>query len=170
MRNVDAGVLRLEPPCAAHAAAMFEVLCDPRLYAYEHAPPPSTAWQRARFARLESRTSADGVEQWLNWVIRLPDGALAGDVRATLRRDRPALLAYVLGSAYCGRGLAHAAVQAMLAELRQHHGAGNFAAILRRENERSHRLLERLGFAVALPGLRPAEALDPEEVLMVRHG
>ena len=38
----------------------------------------SAAALRERFERLESRASADGREQWLNWVVRLDSGAIAG--------------------------------------------------------------------------------------------
>jgi hypothetical protein len=55
---------------------MFAVLCDPAIYEFENEPPPSVEWLRARFAKLESRRSPDGEEQWLNWVVRLPSSEL----------------------------------------------------------------------------------------------
>ena len=73
MRTLEAASLKLEPQTVAHAEEMFVVLCDPGIYEYENAPPTSLAWLQARFTRLESRCSADGREQWLNWVIRVPD-------------------------------------------------------------------------------------------------
>jgi [ribosomal protein S5]-alanine N-acetyltransferase len=66
MRVIDAGSLVLEPQTMAHAQEMFVVLSDPALYDYENKPPPSLDWLSSRFARLESRYSADGSEQWLN--------------------------------------------------------------------------------------------------------
>ena len=72
MHVIETGSLTLEPQTAAHAEEMFAVLSDPAIYEHENEPPPSLEWLRARFAQLESRRSANGQEQWLNWVIRLP--------------------------------------------------------------------------------------------------
>jgi [ribosomal protein S5]-alanine N-acetyltransferase len=165
MRIIETARLTLEPQTVAHAQAMFAVLSDRRIYEHENEPPPSLEWLRARFARLESRHSPDGNEQWLNWVIRLPTCELIGYVQATVRANGAAAIAYELASAYWGRGLAYEAVQAMLAELVARYGVRAVSAVLKRENRRSLRLLERLGFLVA-----PAEGqqIAPDEVLMQR--
>jgi len=68
----------LEPQVEAHAAEMFLVLSDPAIYAFENEPPPSLQWLQARLRRLEARQSPDGSQRWLNWVLRLPAGGLAG--------------------------------------------------------------------------------------------
>ncbi|MBK9522465.1 MAG: GNAT family N-acetyltransferase [Rhodocyclaceae bacterium] len=149
MRVVATGDLSLEPQLAAHAADMFEVLSDSAIYEYENEPPSSPAWLTDRYTRLESRQSADASQQWLNWVIRLPDGTLAGYVQATIYSDARAAIAYVLGSRYWGQGLARCAVRAMIRELAAHHGVRSFSAVLKRNNYRSTGLLERLGFAPA---------------------
>src|SRR5512135_3215864 len=114
MRAIVGDGLTLEPQTAAHAEQMFVVLSDPAIYEYENEAPPSLDWLRERFARLETRRSADGSEQWLNWVIRLPTSELAGYVQATVRANGRAAIAYELSSAFWGRGLARRAVQAML--------------------------------------------------------
>ena len=98
MHVIETGSLTLEPQTAAHAEEMFTVLSDPAIYEHENAPPPSLEWLRARFARLESRLSANGREQWLNWVIRLPASGLIGYVQATLYPDGRAAIAYELSS------------------------------------------------------------------------
>lgn len=149
MRMVRAGDLFLEPQLAAHATDMFEILSDPAIYEFENEPPPSLAWVTDRFQRLESRQSADGNQQWLNWVIRLPDGALAGYVQATIDPDARAAIAYVLGSKHWGQGLARRAVRAMLVELASRHDVRCFSAVLKRDNYRSSGLLARLGLAPA---------------------
>ena len=149
MRSIATDDLRLEPQVAAHAEEMFVVLGDPAIYQYENAPPESLVWLRNRFARLESRRSADGSEAWLNWVIVLPSGELIGYLQASVYADGRAAIAYVLNSAYWGRGLARRAVQAMIVELTNHHAVKRFSAVLKRENFRSSRLLERLGFTLA---------------------
>jgi [ribosomal protein S5]-alanine N-acetyltransferase len=84
MRTLFAGDLRLEPQVAAHAEAMFVVLRDPAIYEFENEPPWSVDEVRERFTELESRRSPNGQEQWLNWVVRLPSGELAGYVQATI--------------------------------------------------------------------------------------
>jgi len=168
MRILVAGDLTLEPQVAGHADAMFDVLCDPALYAYEDEPPASREWLRTRFAKLETRQSTDGREQWLNWVIRMPPGDLIGFVQATVHRDGSAAVAYVLGSSYWGRGLARQATAAMIDELVERYRVDRLFAVAVRRNLRSTRLLKRLGFALAPPELQVAHGIPPEEVLMIR--
>ena len=169
MRVIETDGLALEPQTSAHADEMFVVLGDPAIYEYENDPPPSPEWLRARFARLETRRSADGREQWLNWVIRLPTGELIGYVQATIEPEGRAAIAYVLASAYWGRGLARRAVDAMIAELAEHHGVRGFVAVLKRDNRRSIGLLERLGFSLAPSEQHLAYQVDIDELLMHRE-
>ena len=124
---------------------------------------------RERFAKLESRRSADGREQWLNWVIRLPSAELAGYVQATVRQDGFAGIAYELASAYWGRGLARTAVEAMIGELTRQYRVRRLTAVLKRDNYRSMRLLERLGFSPAPPDLQAGYELEPEEAMMYKR-
>jgi [ribosomal protein S5]-alanine N-acetyltransferase len=166
MRAIETGSLTLEPQCAAHAKEMFVILSDPAIYEYENEPPPSREWLCARFRKLETRHSGNGQEQWLNWVIRLPTSVLIGYVQATIRPDGRAAIAYVLSSAYWGRGFARQAVNAMLSELADHYGVCSFFAVLKRENLRSIRLLERLCFSLASPGQHVMYQVEPGEILM----
>jgi RimJ/RimL family protein N-acetyltransferase len=160
--------LALEPQVAAHAEEMFTVLGDPAIYEYENQPPPSLEWLRTRFTKLETRRSADGRELWLNWVIRLPTSELIGYVQATVRQEDCAAIAYELSSAYWGRGLAHDAVKAMISELADHYHVRSLIAVLKGENRRSIRLLERLGFSLASTEQHLAHRVEPGEVLMCR--
>ena len=148
MRAIVADGLTLEPQLLAHAEEMFAVLSDPAIYEYERQPPASLAWLRERYARLESRRSPNGSEQWLNWVVRLASGELAGYVQATVAADHRAGIAYELSSRYWGRGLGRRAVEAMIGELAVHYGVRRLSAVLKRANGRSRRLLERLGFSL----------------------
>ncbi len=167
MRPVDGDGCRLEPQGARHADALFAVLSDPAIYRYENAPPASVQALRERLARLESRQSPDGGEQWLNWVVWAPgdpapqDGDpaarpsmdhLAGFVQATVMPDGRAFIAYVFGSRSWGRGLATRAVSAMLVELAAHHGVRRFVADVKVDNAPSLRLLARLGFSAGRQG------------------
>lgn len=168
MRVIATDDLTLEPQVAAHAAEMFAVLADPAIYEHENEPPPSVEWLRARFARLESRRSADGRDRWLNWVIRLPSSEAIGCVQATVHPDGLAAIAYVLSSRHWGRGLARRAVQAMVGELVAQYGVRTLTAVLKRGNHRSMRLLERLGFAPASPERVAGVRVGADEVLMER--
>jgi RimJ/RimL family protein N-acetyltransferase len=166
MRVIETGSLTLEPQTAAHAEEMFVVLSDPAIYEYENEPPPSPEWLRARFTKLETRRSADGHEQWLNWVIRLATSELVGYVQATIRPDGRAAIAYALSSAYWGRGLARGAVKAMISELVEHYNVRSLFAVLKRDNVRSVHLLVRLGFSQASPEQHVTHEVGLGEVLM----
>ena len=168
MRTLEAGVVTLEPQVAGHAAQMFAVLSDARIYEFENEPPASEEWLRERFRKLESRRSPDGKEEWLNWVLKLRDGSLAGYVQATVRGDASADVAYVLSSAHWGRGIASRAVGAMMDELSLRHGTRVFFAVFKTANGRSRRLLERLGFEPAAAAEVAARGVEPGESLM-RH-
>lgn len=169
MRTLETASLTLEPQTAAHAEEMFVVLCDPRIYEYENAPPTSLPWLQARFTKLESRCSADGRQKWLNWVIRVPDQRLIGFVQATVHANGSAGIAYELSSAHWGRGLAQQAVALMIGELNEHYRVGHFHAVLKSANRRSARLLERLGFALAPEALRAAQGIEDDEIMMQRE-
>lgn len=176
MRRIDTVDLTLEPQLEGHAELMFAVLSDPAIYEYENAPPASLQWLRTRYAKLESRRSADGREQWLNWVVRLLDGLardsgpgeLIGYVQATVRADGSALIAFEFASAYWGRGLASQAVTAMLAELGLRYQTRAFWALLKRKNYRSMRLLERLNFVLASSEQHVVLGAEIDEALMHR--
>jgi len=169
MRKLETPRLLLEPQTAAHAEAMFEVLGDPAIYRFENAPPASLEALRERFAKLETRRSGDGREQWLNWVLRRHGGDLIGYVQATVRGDGQAFVAYVLGSAHWGQGLASEAVTAVLGELATGYGVHTALAVFKRANVRSRRLLERLGFAAADAADSLRLAVDADEDLMQRR-
>lgn len=169
MRIIETANLTLEPQTMTHAEEMFAVLSDPAIYEYENEPPPSLAWLHTRFAKLELRRSPDGQEQWLNWVIRLPTSELIGYVQATVYQNGRASIAYELSSAYWGRSLARQAVQAMIHELVERYQVRSFYAVLKRENHRSLRLLERLGFLLALPEQHLEHEVERGELLMYRE-
>lgn len=169
MRALRAGALVLEPQVAAHAAEMFGVLSDPAIYEFENAAPESEQWLARRFARLESRRSPDGAQVWLNWVIRLESGEVAGYVQATLAQDGCAHIAYELGSRFWRRGIATAAVEAMLAEVATTYSAPLAVAIVKACNHRSLGFLRSVGFSATPPagGLAAGHAAD--EVVMYRR-
>lgn len=168
MVALQAGPLRLEPLLPAHAPAMFELLREPALYRYaDDAPPASEQALHERYQRLAARRAPDGRQQWLNWVLRLPDGALAGYVQATVTPDGQAWIGYVLSPAHGGRGLATQAVDAMARHLAEAWGVRRLLASVEAANTPSIQLLERLRFAEAAAEA-PHRGLGPSERLFVR--
>jgi len=138
--------LCLEPLVASHAAELFEILSDPRLYRFIPQDPPTLAALTRRFRLLESRTSPDGREQWLNWVLRSRStGRCLGTVQVTRTADGRAQLAYELGVPFWGRGYATEACRRILQALWEA-AVREVWAELDTRNEPSIRLLERLGF------------------------
>jgi ribosomal-protein-alanine N-acetyltransferase len=167
MRTLSVSLCTLEPQVAAHAQEMFGVLSDTAIYEFENTPPPSALWLAARYARLERRASEDGSEAWLNWVLRLPSGELAGYVQATLQSDH-ALVAYELASVFWRRGIGKCAVAAVLVELALNYEIRLFVAVLKHANYRSLALLKSLGFQLADPQQAIEFEAELDEVVMVR--
>ena len=149
---------------------MFLVLSDPAIYEYENAPPESEEWLAGRYSRLESRSSSDGREKWLNWVVRLPGGDLAGYVQATVLPGRVALIAYELNSRHWRQGIGSDAIATMLDELHAYHGVQRYVAVLKSRNIRSLGLLRRLGFEQAEEQEAIVYRDEPDELVMVRAG
>jgi ribosomal-protein-alanine N-acetyltransferase len=168
MRTIQASRCTLEPLIVAHAQQMFGVLSDPAIYEFENEPPPSESWLADRYARLERRASSDGSQVWLNWVLRLPSGELAGYVQATIYPKGAALIAYELASRYWRQGIGSCAVLAMLSELHAAYGVSLFAAVLKATNHRSLGLLHSLGFQPASSEQVVEFGAEPGEVVMVK--
>ena len=169
MRSVVASRCILEPQVKEHAAEMFRVLGDPALYEFENEPPQSQQYLTARYERLESRESADGKERWLNWVIRLPSGNLAGYVQATVLQSGIAYVAYELNSQHWRQGIGSSAVRVMLEELCTKYGVHAFVAVFKAKNFRSEALLHSLGFSLGSAEQHALYQDEPDELVMVRE-
>ena len=153
MQTLHTKRLTLEPLVVAHADALYPILADPRQLEYlDEGAPASLDALRERYCKLESRRSADGREHWLNWAL-LPraadDDNAIGFVQATVQEDRRAWVAYEVAHARWGQGIATEATRAMIEHLIAHYAVTQCMATIDRRNERSWRLLERLGFRVA---------------------
>jgi RimJ/RimL family protein N-acetyltransferase len=168
MNTLRVGSLTLEPQLVAHAAEMFNVLSDPAIYEFESSPPESQAWLERRFAVLEARASAGSAEQWLNWVVRLPTGALAGYVQATIDHNGMAQIAYELASRFWRQGIASAAVTAMLVELEACYGVRVAVATVKATNYRSLALLKSLRFESQPPRASPVVDHRLDEIVMYK--
>ncbi len=174
MRTLRTGDLMLEPQVAAHAAELYPLLVDPEMSRYLDTEPPSDpAWLAERFAKLETRLSADGTQHWLNWVIRAPGHGLVGFVQATVyadtRADRCADIAYELGRPFWGRGWAARATTAMLHELADSYAVQRAFATVDHRNLRSIKLLTRLAFTPDEPPHHPQYTVAEGDRLFARN-
>ncbi|MFI6465500.1 GNAT family N-acetyltransferase [Streptomyces sp. NPDC050528] len=105
--------LDLIPLSAAHAEEMAAVLSSPALHTFTGGAPLTPAALRARYERLVAG-SPDPAVAWLNWVLRLrTDSRLTGTVQATVTGSE-AEIAWVVGEAWQGRGLASEAAQGLV--------------------------------------------------------
>jgi RimJ/RimL family protein N-acetyltransferase len=101
---------------------------------------------RDRFAGWESRRSPDGVQAWLNWVVReRDDGRALGWVQATVRGDA-ATVAYAILPAERGAGAAADAVRALVRWLHGALGVVTVTAEIDEANAASVRVAVSSGF------------------------
>ena len=123
MIDPDAGWLTqrltLEPLQPGNAAELFPVLDDAELHAFTGGAPLPLPELEAWFVRLAARGPADGSQVWGNWLLRLTDGGAAvGTLQATLPAGGPgegaAEVAWVMGRAWQGRGLATEAARSLV--------------------------------------------------------
>ena len=69
--------LDLVPLRIADAEDMVGVLADPALYKFTGGRPPSVTKLRTRYRRQSAGRSADGSEEWDNWIVRLRSKGIA---------------------------------------------------------------------------------------------
>lgn len=161
MHTLSAAELVLEPLGERHAALMWPLLSDAGLYVHlDELPPASLDALQQRYRRWEAhRISPDGQEHWLNWVMRVQDQAV-GWLQATVQQGGTAWVAYVVGTAHQGQGLARRGVQLLLDHLRRDHRCTRALAQVEVANGPSIALLQALGFAplaIAPHALTPTE-------------
>jgi RimJ/RimL family protein N-acetyltransferase len=98
----------LTPLVVDDATELAEVLADPALHTFTGGEPLDVEALRARYTVLVRGSSADGLETWLNWVIRARDGDQAvGYLQATVTGGGTlAEVAWVVGTPWQGRGYA----------------------------------------------------------------
>ena len=108
--------LSLIPLAVADADEMVGVLTGPALYTFTGGSPPSLGELRARYARLATGRSPDGLEEWRNWILRRePDRAAVGYVQATVvDGGTRAEIAWVVGLNWQRQGFAAEAVRALV--------------------------------------------------------
>jgi RimJ/RimL family protein N-acetyltransferase len=139
--------LRLEPLLPHHAAALFAVLADQRIYTYIPEEPPANQDQlRQRYQRLATRSSPERDELWLNWALqRQQEQDYIGVLQATVYADH-ATIAYLLHPAFWGYGYAQEACRRLLTLAFESYNLPYVDAEVDTRNRASWRLLECLGF------------------------
>ncbi|MGS0756245.1 GNAT family N-acetyltransferase [Roseateles sp. GG27B] len=169
MKTIATDLCILQPQAVSHADEMYKVLSDPAIYEFENGPPPSEEWLRTRFKKLESGKSPDGTQHWLNWVIRLANGELAGYVQATALQGGSCYVAYELASKHWRKGLGRSAVTAMLDELASTYLVRQAVAVLKAKNFRSHALLLSIGFTAANEEILAWAHPEMDEIVMMKE-
>ena len=140
--------LALEPLAAHHAKDMVPVLAGTAIYRHIGGTALSLQDLTARYTAQSAGYSPDGREAWLNWIIREQAGPV-GFVQATVATNAPqptAYVAWVVGEAFQGRGIATEAAAGMLGWLRPRTG-GAVAAYIHPENLASAAVARNLGLA-----------------------
>jgi len=66
--------LDLEPLRVEHAREMAALLDDPGLHAFIGGQPASLRELQERYRRQVTGSSPDGLQRWLNWVLRRREG------------------------------------------------------------------------------------------------
>jgi RimJ/RimL family protein N-acetyltransferase len=140
--------LRFEPLVPGNALSLSDALLDPAAYAFiSSGPPKSLEDLTAQIERCLAGPPANRPrERWWNIaVFSLDDNRGLGRLQATLV-DHRAEVAYVFGSEHWGNGYALEAMHWFQDRLVEDGTAWKFWATVLPTNERSVRLLQRLGY------------------------
>lgn len=149
IRTIETGRLSLVPLAVEHADEMAEVLSDPALHVFIGGAPHSPQALRARYERLVTGSPEPSVTWW-NWVIRLrEEKRLTGTVQATItaaERGRAAEVAWVVGTAWQGRGIATEAARGLVVWL-QEQGVQGICAHIHPDHHASAAVATAVGLA-----------------------
>jgi RimJ/RimL family protein N-acetyltransferase len=157
----------MEPLSRRHARGLHMALDDPRVA--EHIGGPDVTTVEAleeRIRRLQAGPPPGrGDERWINVAVLLRhDRTVIGRLEATTHDDW-AEIAYLLGPAWWGAGYATEAVGWFVDELDRE----ELWAAVHPANERSWRLLERLGFQRVDTPTRDVASYEAGDLAWVRR-
>jgi aminoglycoside 6'-N-acetyltransferase len=129
------------------AEAFATYRSDPAVARYQSWDTPFPIGAARAFVR-EQATADPAWPGWFQYAIELrSDGVLAGDVGVNLHENRmQAEIGFALAAAHQGQGYATEAVRRVLTQLFTAAGLVRVSAECDARNDRSARLLERLGF------------------------
>lgn len=159
-----------EPLRPHHLDELADVLRHPAVYAHIGGEVPSADDFRRGLAIALAGPPADRPgEAWLNVLVREhPGGPMLGRLEATVH-DGLAEVAFLLGTAHWGRGLASAGLawlHGMLA--RRYPLPGGFWATTVTANRRCQALVVRLGYAPVTGPMPPLMSFDPGDLVFHR--
>lgn len=142
-------VVRLRPLAAEDAEVMSSVLADPTLYEFTGGEPPSVEELGRRYAIQTRGQSADGTEDWINYVVILDPGQTPiGYVQATVHRNRgSAEIAWVIGREWQGKGYATRAAR-LLVENLEERGVHDLTAHIHPDHVASQSVARNLGLVL----------------------
>jgi RimJ/RimL family protein N-acetyltransferase len=114
--------LAIEPLQAGSAAELFAVLDDPSLHEFTGGAPLTLDELAARYGRLATRRSPDGMQLWANWLVReVATGQAIGTLQATVPVEGPvhlrAEVAWLVGRPWQGNGYAGEAAAGLVGRL-----------------------------------------------------
>jgi len=160
--------LRISELRPEHAAALFEVLDDPRVGAHLGGPVPASPTALAdRIRRQAAGPPAEQAgEQWWNFLVEADEVGPAGTLQATVHGDW-AEVAFVFGPRAWGRGLATEGLTWLVERCRTV-GIGEVWATTDPDNRASRALLERCGFAACEQWSRTPDSYDPGDLVFLR--
>jgi RimJ/RimL family protein N-acetyltransferase len=118
--------LAMLPLETRYAEEMAGVLAAPEIYAFTGGEPPTVEALASRYERQTKGPDRPG-EYWLNWVLQQNE-TLVGYVQATVTDDE-AEIAWVIGTAWQGRGYAKEAAVGLVTWL-EAHGARRIVATI----------------------------------------
>jgi RimJ/RimL family protein N-acetyltransferase len=162
--------LRFEPLIPGQALSLSEALLDPAVYAPFGGTPPKSI--EALTALLERRAAGPPVnlpsERWWNIaVFSLADNCGLGRLEATIIDDH-AEIAYLFGSKHWGNGYAQEAMRWFQERLAEDGAASKLWAAITPNNERSIRLVQRLGYIQVNSGWPDLYSYDEGDLVFFR--
>ncbi|MFD3482028.1 GNAT family N-acetyltransferase [Streptomyces sp. NPDC058665] len=166
--------LLLVPQQVEHAREMAVVLSDPALHRFIGGEPATAEELASRYARMTAGPS-DPAVSWCNWVVRLREGEegcgqgkLTGTVQATISPAGPgtepwlvADIAWVVGTATQGRGIATEAARGLVGWLERRTAVREIAAYVHPDHTASNAVARNAG-------LEPTDEWHDGEVRWLR--
>jgi len=160
--NLESPRLQYETITPAHAAELQEALCDHRVYEFitDHGTPTAAELLQVFTRKALGSPSTRSDETWIDYAIRSKESGIAiGRIEATIL-ERQAEVAYLLGPRHWGHGYASEAMKWLHQILQFQFKVFGFWAAVSPTNDRSLRLLARLGYVEAASVPRPDRLLS----------
>jgi RimJ/RimL family protein N-acetyltransferase len=160
--------LAIEPLVLAHAAQLHAAIDHPEVGRFLGGRAVTgLAALHTRIARIAAGSPHAG-ERWWNFAVLLrADRTIIGQLEATSYGDWGEI-AYLFGPRWWGHGFASEATQWLVRHLAAA-GSRELWAAVHPDNERSKRLLARVGFVAVASPARPLASFDPGDAVFVRR-